>query len=71
VAVEGAARVEDVLYRRTRAALYEPSLREALVEPIAERMAVRLGWDPARRAQEITETRQRLVHELAFLGESS
>jgi glycerol-3-phosphate dehydrogenase len=71
VEVEGAARLEDVLYRRTRAALYEPSLREALVEPIAERMAERLGWDPVHRAQEISETRERLRRELAFLGESS
>jgi len=68
--VEGAARIEDVLYRRTRAALYEPSLREALVEPIADRMAERLGWDGARREQEIITVKERLTQELAFLGGS-
>jgi len=69
--IEGAARLEDVLYRRTRAALYEPSVREALVEPIADRMAERLGWGNARREQEITTARERLVRDLAFLGERS
>jgi glycerol-3-phosphate dehydrogenase len=68
--VEGAARLEDVLYRRTRAALYEPSVREALIEPIADRMADRLGWSSARREQEITTARERLCRDLAFLGES-
>jgi glycerol-3-phosphate dehydrogenase len=70
IEVEGAARLEDVLYRRTRAALYEPSAREALVEPIADRMAERLGWDNARREQEINAARERLTRDLAFLGES-
>jgi glycerol-3-phosphate dehydrogenase len=68
--VEGAARIEDVVYRRTRAALYEPSLRAALVEPIADRMAERLGWDGARREQEIITVKERLTQELAFLGGS-
>ncbi len=71
IEVEGAARLEDVLYRRTRAALYQPSAREALVEPIADRMAERLGWGAARREQEIDAGRERLTRDLAFLGESS
>lgn len=70
VEVEGAARLEDVLYRRTRAALYEPSVREALVEPIADQMAERLGWGSARREQEILIARERLAGELDFQGES-
>jgi glycerol-3-phosphate dehydrogenase len=68
--MEGAARLEDVLYRRTRAALYEPSVRRALVAPIAERMAERLGWDRARREQEILATIERLAVDLDFRGES-
>jgi glycerol-3-phosphate dehydrogenase len=68
--VEGAARLEDVLYRRTRAALYQPSAREALVEPIADRMAEHLGWGAARREQEINAGRERLARDLAFLGET-
>jgi glycerol-3-phosphate dehydrogenase len=70
IEVEGAARLEDVLYRRTRAALYEPSVREALVEPIADRMTERLGWDAARREREIEAARERLARDLAFLGET-
>jgi glycerol-3-phosphate dehydrogenase len=68
--VEGAARLEDVIYRRTRAALYEPCAREALVEPIADRMAERLGWGGARREQEIATVKERMARELDFLGES-
>jgi len=67
---EGALTLEDVLYRRTRAALYEPSVREALVVPIADRMAERLGWDDAHREREISRARERLAGELDFLGES-
>jgi glycerol-3-phosphate dehydrogenase len=70
VETEGAATLEDVLYRRTRAALYEPSVRQELVAPIADRMAERLGWDDARREREITRARERLAGELDFLGES-
>jgi len=69
--VEGAARLEDVLYRRTRAALYDPSVREALVEPIANQMSEHLGWGNARREEEITTVRDRLAGDLAFLGERS
>jgi glycerol-3-phosphate dehydrogenase len=68
VRVEAATSLEDVLYRRTRCALYEPSAREAAVAPIAERMAALLGWDEARRSKEERETRARLVEELAFAG---
>ncbi len=69
--VEGAARLEDVIYRRTRAALYQASFREALVEPIADRMAERLGWDGARREQEVATVRELMARELDFLGEGS
>jgi glycerol-3-phosphate dehydrogenase len=69
--VEGAARLEDVLYRRTRAALYQAAFREALVGPIADRMAERLGWNRARREQEIATVRELMARELDFLGESS
>jgi glycerol-3-phosphate dehydrogenase len=68
--VEGAARLEDVIYRRTRAALYQAAFREALVRPIADRMAERLGWNRARREQEIATVRELMARELDFLGES-
>jgi glycerol-3-phosphate dehydrogenase len=69
VRVEGAARLEDVFYRRTRAALYEVADRDALLEPMAARMAQLLGWDDARRDEELAHTRALLARELAFQGE--
>jgi glycerol-3-phosphate dehydrogenase len=66
---EAAASVEDLLYRRTRAALYLPVLRERLLEPMAERMGARLGWDAERIAEEVAEARARLCAELAFRDE--
>jgi glycerol-3-phosphate dehydrogenase len=63
---EGAATVEDVLYRRTRLALYDPDARAASVEPVAGRLADLLGWDEARRAREVEAARARLAEELAF-----
>lgn len=61
---EGAVRLEDVVYRRTRAALYVPSEREALLEPIAARMASLLGWDDARCEEEVARTRALIEEEL-------
>jgi glycerol-3-phosphate dehydrogenase len=63
---EAAARVEDVVYRRTRAALYEPAAARAIVEPVAARMARLLGWDARRTRDEIEGTRTRLAADLEF-----
>jgi glycerol-3-phosphate dehydrogenase len=65
---EGAATLEDVIYRRTRLALYEPDARTSAVEPAADRMAQLLGWDEARRNREVEAVRARLAEELAFAG---
>jgi glycerol-3-phosphate dehydrogenase len=69
VKVEGALRLEDVHYRRTRAALYHPEARVAGLAPSATRMAVLLGWDDARREAEIAGVLQRLAADLAFRAE--
>jgi glycerol-3-phosphate dehydrogenase len=66
VTVEAAADLEDVVYRRTRAAWYRPSEREALLAPAAERMGELLGWDAAERDAQIARVRALLEHELAF-----
>jgi glycerol-3-phosphate dehydrogenase len=66
VAEEGAARVIDVVYRRTRAAYYDPDARNRIAEPVAERMAELLGWDEERRVKEIELAEARLNAELAF-----
>ena len=60
---EGATCVEDVLYRRTRAALYLPSEREALVQPIAERMQSLLDWTQTRLEGEVGAVRARLAED--------
>lgn len=70
VAVEAARTLEDVVYRRTRAALYDPSAREAMVAPAAARMATLLDWSPARCEQEQAAVRARLAADLAFRGEA-
>jgi glycerol-3-phosphate dehydrogenase len=65
---EGAARVEDVVYRRMRVALYEPATARGIVEPVAERMAELLGWNAQRIREEVDRTRQRLAADLSFGG---
>ncbi len=63
---EGALHLEDVVYRRTRAAWFEPGTREHALVPAAARMSALLGWDAARRSAEIAHTAARLDAELAF-----
>ncbi len=65
---EGAARVEDVVYRRTRAALYEPEVARRIVQPVAERMGELLGWGQKQVDEEAEETRGRLASDLSFGG---
>jgi glycerol-3-phosphate dehydrogenase len=62
---EGAATVEDVLFRRTRIALYDPAAHAAIA-PIATLLASRLGWSEARRAEEVARAEARLAAETAF-----
>lgn len=64
--VEGALDVADVVYRRTRAALYDPDAREAIVGPVAARMALRLGWSEERTAAEQRDVNAQLQTDLAF-----
>jgi glycerol-3-phosphate dehydrogenase len=66
VRMEGAATVEDVVYRRLRTPWVAAETREPAVAPIAERMASLLGWDEARKRSEAARTRELLTAELAF-----
>jgi glycerol-3-phosphate dehydrogenase len=66
---EAAASVEDVLYRRTRAALFEPEARTAVAEPIAARMRALHGWDEPKTASELAAARARLAADLDFGNE--
>jgi glycerol-3-phosphate dehydrogenase len=63
---EGALDLEDLWYRRLRAALYHPAARGAGLETAASRMAGLLGWSEDRRARELTAVRSRLADDLAF-----
>jgi len=64
---EGAATVEDVLYRRTRAALYEASARGSVAAPIAARMRELLGWSEAQAGEQLANARARLGADLDFV----
>ena len=66
VEYEGAVHLEDWLYRRTRAALYQPGERDAILEPGAELMGKILSWSPERVRDEIAAVRSRLMAELSF-----
>jgi glycerol-3-phosphate dehydrogenase len=69
VAVEGALDACDVVFRRTRAALYDPSVRAAIAPAVAGRMAEPLGWDARRIAAEIAAVEAQLAADLAFRKE--
>ena len=66
VEVDAALTLEDVIYRRTRAAWYTPAERDGLLAPAASQMADLLGWDDARTTTEIESVRSRFTTELQF-----
>lgn len=66
VQVEGALTLEDLIYRRTRAAWFSPGERDDLLAPTASLMGDLLGWDDARTAAEIDAVRVRYDSELQF-----
>ena len=68
VRVEGAATLEDLLYRRLRTAWMLPEARRAAVLPASLRMAKLFGWSEERRREEVVRVSERLASELAFLG---
>lgn len=69
VGVEGALDARDVVFRRTRAALYDPAARGGIAAAVAQRMAALLGWDAARVAAEVARVDAQLAADLAFRKE--
>ena len=67
--VEGALDALDVVYRRTRAALYDPDARRVIALPVAQRMAARLGWSAEQTREQARAVRERLDADLAFREE--
>jgi hypothetical protein len=63
--------MEDLLYRRLRAAWFLPAECDELVDRCAALMGDALGWDDGRRGREVAAVRARLDAELAFLGASA
>ena len=70
VQVDGALSLEDLIYRRTRAAWYTPAEREGLLVPAASLMGDLLGWDKARTVAEIDAVRARYASELKFKADA-
>ncbi len=63
VTTEGAVCLEDVIYRRTRAAYYRPQEVAGLIEPVSLLMAELLGWTDEKRAQESALVRERFARD--------
>ena len=65
VNMEAACTLADVVYRRTRAALYNLERRE-IVAPLAQQMASLLGWNSEQIEREIEHTNRLLDADLTF-----
>jgi len=50
---EGAQNLEDVIYRRTRVALYQPEEAAAILPRLTDMMAAELGWAEDKKTREI------------------
>ena len=68
---EAAATLEDVVYRRTRAALYSARECRKLIEPVSLELQARLGWNDAERCEQVEGVRARLASDLSFTSEPS
>ena len=68
LAEETPQRLEDLIYRRLRAAWFAPEERDRLLVPAAALMGEALGWSTERQAQEVAQTKARIAQELAFKG---
>ena len=56
---EGALSLEDIIYRRTRAAFYRPLEVPKIIEPVAEIMAGFLNWSEDQRDSEVESVKTR------------
>lgn len=68
VQVEGAWTLEDVVYRRLRAAWFLPDEVEEVIAGAARIAAELLGWSEAEAAAQMAAVRNRLSEELLFRG---
>jgi glycerol-3-phosphate dehydrogenase len=63
---EGAATLEDLFYRRTRLPMFWADATRA-VEPLANLLSERLGWNQRTRAAEIERVERQLGADMGFL----
>lgn len=68
---EAAQNLEDILYRRTRAALYLPTEAVDIVLPVADMMAAELGWSERHKAQEIERVKVLLNADLSAVTKAA
>lgn len=66
VDAEGAWTLEDVIYRRLRAAWFLPGEVEQVVDGAAAQLAERLGWSVEETTAQTLAVKRRLGEELAF-----
>ncbi|MFK7913099.1 MAG: glycerol-3-phosphate dehydrogenase/oxidase [Pseudomonadales bacterium] len=66
VAVEGAQTLEDMVYRRLRAAWFAATELDDALPAIAEHMATALGWSTTQRDEQLAQCRARLREDLTF-----
>ncbi|MEQ8859814.1 MAG: glycerol-3-phosphate dehydrogenase/oxidase [Pseudomonadales bacterium] len=64
--VEGARTLEDVVYRRLRAAWFLPDEVAQVVERVATLLSEHFDWSEGERLAQIAAVRRRLADELAF-----
>ena len=64
---EAAHTLEDVLYRRTRAALYLPVQLVDAIQPAADMMAAHLGWSSDERLRQVEAIRSRFAMDSGVL----
>jgi glycerol-3-phosphate dehydrogenase len=69
--VEGALTLEDVVYRRLRAAWFLPDEVDQVVDRVAVQLARRFGWSEQETAAQTDAVRSRLRDELAFRNGTS
>lgn len=66
VRVEGAITLEDMVYRRLRAAWFAATELSDALPAIAQHMADALGWSDTERDQQLAQCRARLAEDLTF-----
>ena len=66
VTVEGAVTLEDMVYRRLRAAWFAATELEDALPAVAEHMAAALGWTAQERQEQLRQCRARLQEDLTF-----